>query len=108
MTFDDVQKILGGGDTAATDFFKRTTTDKLTAAFKPVVDRTMGEVGVVRTYKELMGRFEGIPFGQSQTLDVDDYVVGKALVGLFPLVGGPGRELPTSPPGRTSALVKAD
>jgi len=54
MTFDAAQKILGGGDTAATDFFKRTTTDKLTAAFKPVVDRTMGEVGVVRKYKELM------------------------------------------------------
>jgi hypothetical protein len=106
MTFDDAQKILGGGDTAATDFFKRTTSDKLTATFKPVVDRTMGEVGVVRKYKELMGRFEAIPFAQSQTFDVDDYVVGKALDGLFHVVGEQERQIRTNPAARTTALLK--
>ena len=106
MTFDDAQKILGGGDTAATDFFKRTTTDKLTAAFKPVVDRTMGEVGVVRKYKELLGRFEAIPFAQSQTFDLDDYVVGKALDGLFHVVGEQERQIRTNPAARTTALLK--
>jgi hypothetical protein len=33
------------------------TTDKLTAAFKPIVDKSMNEVGVTRQYKELVGRF---------------------------------------------------
>jgi len=106
MTFDDAQKILGGGDTAATDFFKRTTSDKLTTAFKPVVDRTMGEVGVVKRYKDLMGRFEAIPFAQSQTFDLDGYVVGKALDGLFHVVGEQERQIRTSPAARTTALLK--
>jgi hypothetical protein len=38
-------QILNGGDTAATDFFKSKTTDRLTAAFKPVIDRSMSQVG---------------------------------------------------------------
>ncbi len=56
MTFDDVRKILNGGDTAATDYFEAKTTEKLTAAFRPVVDQAMNEVGVTRQYKELVGR----------------------------------------------------
>lgn len=36
MTLEDVRGILGGGDTAATEFFRRKTHDKLYAAFKPV------------------------------------------------------------------------
>jgi hypothetical protein len=106
MTFDDAQKILTGGNTAATDFFKRTTSDRLTSAFKPVVDRTMGEVGVVKRYKDIMGRFEAIPFAQSQTFDLDGYVVGKALDGLFHVVGEQERQIRTNPAARTTALLK--
>src|SRR5574341_1323883 len=83
MTFDDAKKILSGGDTAATEFFKAKTTDHLTAAFRPVVDKTMSKVGVIRQYRELMGRFEAIPFARSQTFDIDGYVTSKALDGLF-------------------------
>jgi hypothetical protein len=54
MTFDDAKKIFSGGDTAATEFFKAKTTDKLTAAFRPVVDKTMARTGVVQQYQALM------------------------------------------------------
>ncbi|MCJ7641809.1 MAG: DUF4197 domain-containing protein, partial [Desulfobacterales bacterium] len=57
MTFEDARKILAGSDTAATDYFKAKTTDKLTGAFKPAVDQAMNEVGVTRQYKELVGQF---------------------------------------------------
>jgi hypothetical protein len=56
MTFDDVRKILSGHETAATDYFKGKTTDKLTVVFKPPVSNAMNEVGVTRQYKELTGR----------------------------------------------------
>lgn len=48
MTFDDARKILHGGDTAATDFFKTKTTDKLMAAFKPVIDQSDLQPGRLR------------------------------------------------------------
>lgn len=106
MTFDDAKKILGGGDTAATEFFKVKTTDKLTAAFRPVVDKTMGEVGVVRQYQALMGRFEAAPFAKSQRFDIDGYVTGKALDGLFHVVGEQEKLIRTNPAARTTALLK--
>jgi len=106
MTFDDAQKILGGGETAATEFFKRKTTDKLTAAFRPTVERTMSQVGVVRQYQELVGRFKAIPFGQAQTFDINGYVVTKALDGLFHVIGEQERQIRTNPAARTTALLK--
>ncbi|MDO8479441.1 MAG: DUF4197 domain-containing protein [Candidatus Rokubacteria bacterium] len=106
MTFDDAKKILSGGDTAATEFFKAKTTDTLTAAFRPVVDKTMGEVGVIRQYQALMGRFEAIPFAKSQTFDIDGYVTIKALDGLFHVVGEQEKLIRTNPAARTTALLQ--
>ena len=48
MTFDDARKILSGGDTAATEYFKSKTTAQLTAAFQPFVEKTMSQNGVTQ------------------------------------------------------------
>ena len=106
MTFDDTRKILNGGDTAATEFFKAKTTDKLTAAFRPAVDQAMSEVGVSRQYKELVGRFQAIPFARPEAFDLDGYVVGKALDGLFHVVSEQERQIRTNPAARTTELLK--
>lgn len=106
LTLDDTRKILNGGDTAATEFFKTKTTDKLTAAFRPSVDQAMSEVGVSRQYNELVGRFQAIPFARAEAFDLDGYVVGKALDGLFHVVGEQERQIRTNPAARTTELLK--
>ena len=106
MTFEDARKILGGGNTAATDYFKAKTTDKLTVAFKPAVDQAMNEVGVTRQYKELVGQFQSIPFMKSESLDIDHYVVAKALDGLFYVVGEEEKKIRTNPAARVTDLLK--
>ena len=106
MTFDDAQKILSGGDTSATDYFKTKTTNKLTTAFSPVVEQAMNEVGVNRQYKELVGRFQSIPFMKSETLDINHYVVTKALDGLFLVLGEEERKIRTNPAARVTDLLK--
>lgn len=106
MTFDDARKILAGSNTAATEYFKAKTTDKLTVAFKPVVDQAMNEVGVTRQYKELVGRFQAIPFMKSESLDIDHYVVAKALDGLFYVVGEEEKKIRTNPAARVTDLLK--
>lgn len=106
MSFEDARKILNGGDTAATDYFQDKTTDRLTAAFRPVVDKAMNEVGVTRRYKELIGRYEAIPFVTSERFDIDQYVVTKALDGLFYVVGEEERKIRTNPTARVTDLLK--
>jgi hypothetical protein len=106
MSFDDARQILGGGPTAATEYFKAKTTEKLTAAFQPVVGQAMNEVGVTRQYKELVGRYQSIPFAKSVTFDLDRYVVSKALAGLFYMVGEEERQIRTQPTARATALLQ--
>lgn len=106
MSFEDARKILNGGDTAATDYFQDKTTDRLAAAFRPVVDKAINEVGVTRRYKELIGRYEAIPFVTSERLDIDQYVVTKALDGLFYVVGEEERKIRTNPTARVTDLLK--
>jgi len=99
MTFDDARKILNGSDTAATEYFKGKTTDTLTAAFKPVVEKSMNEVGVTRQYRELVGRFESIPFARSEAF-------GKSLDGLFHVLGEQEKQIRTNPTARVTDLLK--
>ena len=106
MSFDDAKKILTGGNTAATDYFKAKTTNQLAAAFKPVIDKSMGEVGVTKQYQALVGKFETIPFVKTQSFDLDNYVTGKALDGLFHVVGEQETMIRTNPAARTTTLLQ--
>jgi hypothetical protein len=106
MSFDDARKILGGNETAATDYFKGKTTTKLTAAFKPIIDKSMNEVGVTRQYKELVGNFQTIPFAKTESFDLDHYVTDKSLFGLFYVLGQEEKKIRTNPAARVTDLLK--
>jgi hypothetical protein len=106
MTIDDARKVLNGSDTAATLFFKSKTTPQLTAAFRPVISKSMGEVGVTRQYKDLVSRFDAIPFAKSQAFDLDGYVVDKGLAGLFQVLGEQEKQIRTNPSARATDLLK--
>jgi hypothetical protein len=106
MSFDDARKILSGGDTAATDYFKGKTTDQLTVAFRPFVEKTMNENGVAQQYDALTGHLQSIPFMKSEDLDINKYVVGKALDGLFYMLAGEERKIRKNPAARTTDLLK--
>lgn len=106
MSFDDARKILNGGDTAATQYFKAKATPQLTAAFRPVVERSMSQVGVSRQYKDLVSRFDAIPFAKSQAFDLDGYVVDKGLGGLFVVLGEQEKQIRTNPAARATDLLE--
>ena len=106
MSFADAKKILSGNNTAATQYFKEKTTGHLTDAFTPVVKKTMGENGVVKQYDSLTEQYKNIPFAKSQSLDIDHYVVSKALDGLFYELGEQEKQIRTNPAARTTSLLK--
>jgi hypothetical protein len=106
MNFDDARRILSGPDTAATDYFKRTTSAKLTTAFRPIVERSMSEVGVTRQYQQLLDQARAIPFFKAESFDLNSYVVGKGLDGLFHVVGEEEKKIRTDPSARVTALLR--
>jgi RNA binding exosome subunit len=106
MTIQDAIGILNGGDTAATEFFREKTHDKIYDAFKPIVSSSMDDVGVTRSYKEMISKYETLPFVDSQSMDLDHYVTNKALDGLFYMVGQEERKIRTNPAARVTDLLK--
>lgn len=107
MTLDDVRAILTGGDTAATDFFRRKTNDNLYAAFKPVVSKKVDEVGATKAYKSMIGQYDAVPMVSKKSLDLDHYVTEKALAGLFHMLGQEEKAIRTNPAARSTELLKS-
>ena len=107
MTVEDARKILNGGDTAATDYFKAKTSGKLYEAFQPIVSASMNEVGTTRSYKEMMGKYTALPFASAESLDLDRYVTNKSLDGLFYLVGQEEIKIRKDPAARVTDLLKS-
>ncbi len=66
----------------------------------------MGEVGVTRQYNELLGQAKAIPFLQAENYDLNRYVVGKSLDGLFVVVGDEERKIRANPAARTTDLLR--
>jgi len=105
MTFDDARHILTGNDTAATDYFKRTSTPDLTSAFAPIVHTSMQNVGVVEQYGRLIQTAPGGSAVASE-FDLDKYVVGKTLDGLFYMLGEEEKKIRKNPAAQTTQLLK--
>jgi hypothetical protein len=105
MTFDDARHILTGNDTAATDYFKRTSSPDLTTAFGPIVHTSMQRVGVVQQYDQFIKTAPGGSTIASQ-FDLDKYVVGKTLDGLFHMLGEEEQKIRKDPAAQTTQLLK--
>src|SRR5690606_27568153 len=108
MSFNDARNILfSGQDDAATQFFRRTSEDRLRVMFRPIVEDLTAEVGVTQQYKSLIGRygFVGRLFGQDAT-DIDGFVTDKALYGLFYVMADEERRIRRDPIGRTTSILQ--
>ncbi len=104
MSFDDARKILTGGDTAATEYFRRASSDDLTTAFSPIVVRSMERVGVVQQYDRVLAAPGGSALAGQ--FDLNKYVVAKTLDGLFLMLGEEEKKIRKNPAAQTTALLK--
>jgi len=108
MTFSDARQILfSGQDDAATQFFRRTSGDKLRVKFRPIVEDFTGKVGVTQKYKEMLGKNSLIgTFAGKDAQDLDGYITEKALDGLFLMVAREEQKIRRDPVGRTTSVLK--
>ncbi len=107
MTFDDARKILQGGKTSATEYFKQKTEAKIYDSFRPVISANMKDVGVTKRYAQMRETFEAIPFaGAMGAFDLENYVTTKAVDGLFIMLGEEEKKIRTDPAARGTELLK--
>ncbi len=106
MTFDDARDILNGPDNSATLYFENKTSAQLGEVFKPIVGQSMEQVGVTNTYKDLNKKARTIPFVDSFSFDLDQYVTDKALNGLFVMLAAEEKKIREDPAARVTDLLK--
>jgi hypothetical protein len=106
LTIQDAFDILYGGETAATDLFRRRTTSELTDRFRPIVANKMQEVGVYSIYDGITSTIARLPFTQFQGIDLEEYVVDKALEGVFTKLAGEERKIRESVSARSTQLLR--
>ena len=116
MSIADAKSILTGTNNAATQYFRRVTETNLFIRFHPVVTNATQQVGVTAFYKRMTaqvgsGSSLGGLFGakgliKTDDLDVDNYVTGKTLDGLFTMVAEEEKRIRESPMARTTDLLQ--
>ncbi len=90
LTIRDATNILlSGQQDAATQFFKRTTTDELAKRFSPIVEGALGKHNVAQYWAAAVSRYNQLPLvNEKIETDLTKYVTGKAIDGLFHQVAG--------------------
>jgi len=106
MTIVDAITILKGGDTAATDYMRSKTYDRLYGAFKPTVTKAVMDVGVTKSYQQLVDKGKKSRLIKDESLDLDHHVTSKALDGLFYLLGQEEKKIRKDPVARVTDLLK--
>ena len=106
MTVQDAKGILTGGDTAATEYFKRTTSDQLRKRFQPIVEKSTAKLQLARKYDEYAA--QGVAWGlvKKEHADLDDYVTQKALDGLYFMLGEEEKKIRKDPIKTGSAILR--
>ncbi len=107
MTFDDAKGIVAGGNTAGTEYFKRTSSDGISTAFRPIIDKAMENTGVTTQFEQLMASAPKMPFGKTPTFDIKGYVLQKSVEGLFTMMGQEETKIRTNPATQVTPLLKS-
>jgi Protein of unknown function (DUF4197) len=107
MTLNDAIGLIRNGDTSATHFFREKTTDKLMAAFAPVIKSSLDKTEATKYYSEMVTKYNNLPIVfKKVNPDLTGYVTERATGALFNLIAKEEVNIRTNLAARTSDLLK--
>ena len=106
MTVTDAKKILSGGDTSVTGFFAEKTREPLGVKFLPVVTKATEKVGLAVKYNRVASKAAGMGLMKKEDANIQQYVTGKTLDGLYYMIGEEEKKIRQDPIGTGSAILK--
>ncbi len=106
MSVQDAKGILTGGEDSVTQYFKRTSTEQLTAKFMPIVKKETGKLQLAEQYNKFAGKAASAGLIEQKDADIDSYVTQKAMEGLFLMIAEEEKKLRANPVGAGSDLLK--
>ncbi len=106
MSVTDAKNILAGGDTSVTGFFADKTRAPLGVKFLPVVTKATEKVGMVDKYNRVAGKGVALGLVKKEDANIQQYVTGKTLDGLYFMIGEEEKKIRQDPIGTGSAILK--
>jgi hypothetical protein len=107
MSITDGVNILRGGNNAATEFLKRTTTASLTSAFRPVIESSLRKVNATTYWNEVFKTYNKLPITKKKVnTDLTAYVTERALNGLFISVAEEEANIRKNPAAQVTGLLQ--
>ena len=106
MNVNDAKNILTGGDTSVTTFFADKTRAPLGIKFLPVVNQATEKVGLAGKYNEFAGKAATFGLIKKEDANIQQYVTGRTLDGLYLIIGEEERKIRRDPVGSGSAILQ--
>lgn len=106
MSVDDALKIVRGSDTAVTDFFIAKTREPLGVKFLPIVTKATEKVSLADKYNAVAGKAAGFGLVKREDANVQQYVTGKSLDGLYLMIAEEEKKIRQDPVGTGSAILR--
>ncbi|MFA6699215.1 MAG: DUF4197 domain-containing protein [Thiomicrospira sp.] len=106
MTFEDVQALYHGSNDSATQFLREKTSDDLKQQMRPIIEKTLNEVGAVRVYDQAIAQYKKSPFVPDIKADLIGHTTEKGMDGLFYYLGQKEAEIRENPVEQTTDLLK--
>lgn len=106
MSLEDAKGILTGGQTSATDFFRRKTETQLAERFEPIVKANTDKVGLAQEYNQYAGMAAQFNLVDKTQANVEQYVTQQALDRLYTLIGEKETAIRANPLQAGSDLLK--
>lgn len=106
MSVSDAKNILQGGETSVTNFFAEKTRVPLGVKFLPVVTQATAKVGLANKYNEVAGKAAGFGLVKKEDANIQQYVTGKTLDGLYLIIGEEEKKIRQDPVGTGSAILQ--
>lgn len=106
ITFADARQILLGADNAATGYLERSTSTKLYNKFNPIIKSSFNKVGADRIWKNIITKYNDLPFTNDVNPDLTDYTTSEALDGVYTMIAIEEKEIRTKISSRTTDLLR--
>ena len=107
MTISDAIGLIKNGDTSATHFFRIKTTDRLIAAFMPVIKSSLDKVEATKYYGDIVTTYNNFPTTFKKiNPDLPSFVTGRATDALFDIVAKEELNIRQNFAARTTDLLR--
>ncbi len=107
MTLTDALGIVRGNKDAATQYFKRNTSQELITALTPPIEASLDRTNATKYYANIANTYNRLPTSFNKVNpDLTDYVVEKALDALFDQIAKEEANIRANPLARTTEILK--